>query len=298
MALRSSIFVIFSVFLAAQSLAQPKDEHVTLREFTRLSLDVVPDYGTQLVFPFVLDGTLEPALEINNTNQVGFAAEHTAGQNTILITAKTPQGGGPVSDYRGLLFITVGGYHITIELRTASRISKNIAAILFDIDPDEREYLLSEAVKRKTAQLESDYQARVAALDAQVEARALNLVAELAYARPKTQRVKSADEAILPTNIAIELYADEWKVYPSFAILVFELSNKSAQRLAINNASIVSVAEDDQERSAESTYQCDGALDADARVRCTLTTRERSFIDAERLKLVLTTDRGVAYLSW
>ena len=69
-------------------------------------------------------------------------------------------------------------------------------------------------------------------------------------------------------------------------------------RVAINNANIVSVTEDAQGRTAESTYQCDGSLDADARVRCTLTTRDRSFIDAERLKLVLTTDRGVANLSW
>ena len=123
MALRLSIFAIFSLFLAAQALAQPKDARVTLTEFTRLSLDVVPDLGTQLVFPFVLDGTLEPALEINNTNQVGFEAAHTPGQNTILVTVKTPQGGGPVPDYRGLLFVTVGGYHLTLELRTASRLS-------------------------------------------------------------------------------------------------------------------------------------------------------------------------------
>ena len=95
MASRLLIFVICSFSLLAQASARPTSQHVPLTEFTRLTLDIVPDYGTQLVFPFVLDDALEPALEINNTNKVGFSAAHQEGQNTILVTANTPTAGGP-----------------------------------------------------------------------------------------------------------------------------------------------------------------------------------------------------------
>lgn len=298
MDLRFWLSAIFSALLALPAAAQPTATHVTLAEFTRLSLEVVPDFGTELVFPFVLDDGQTPALEIHNTNDTGFAVDHTAGHNTIVVTVKTPAEGGPVPDYRGLLFINVGGYHLSIELRAVSHVSKNVAQVVFDLAPDAREYLLTEAVKRKTAQLDADFQSRVAALDGQAEARALNLVAELALSHPKTVRVKSAAETTMGAGEAVDLFADEWKRYPSFAVLVFDVTNKSAQRLAVRNAQIQAIGEQDRSKVSDSTFQCDGPLKADTRIHCTLTTRDTPIAEAERLKLVLTTDRGIAELTW
>jgi len=72
--------------------------------------------------------------------------------------------------------VSVGGYRVAIELRTTSRVSKNLAEVIFDLSPEKRDYLITEAVKRRTAQLDLDYQTRVASLDDRVEAKALNLV--------------------------------------------------------------------------------------------------------------------------
>jgi len=246
MASRLLIFVICNILLAPVC-AKPTSKRVPLEEFTRLTLDIVPDYGTQLVFPFVLDG-LEPALEINNTNKTGFTAEHREGQNTILVTAKSPKAGGQVPDYRGLLFVTVGGYRVTIELRTTDRLSKNVAEVIFDLSPEKRDYLITEAVKRRTAQLDQDYQTRIASLDDRVEAKALNLVADLAFSRPSTVRVKTAADVTLQNNIPVEVYVDEWKVYSSFAVLVFELTNRSANQISINTASVTSRSNEDGTR--------------------------------------------------
>jgi len=268
-----------------------------LEAFTRLTLDIVPDYGTQLVFPFVLDG-MEPVLEINNTNKTGFTAEHKEGQNTILVTAKSPKAGGQAPDYRGLLFVTVGGYRVAIELRTTSRVSKNLAEVIFDLSPEKRDYLITEAVKRRTAQLDQDYQARAASLDDRVEAKALNLVADLAFSRPSTVRVKTAADVTLQDNISVEVYADEWKIYGSFAILVFELKNRSAHQIAINMASVTSIAEGGESRVTNGALKCNKTLKADSKIRCSLTTRNRSIVDADRLTLGVNTDRGAIHLAW
>lgn len=298
MASRYLIFVICSVLLLTQASAKPTSKHVPFTEFTRLTLELVPDYGTQLVFPFVLDGAMEPALEINNTNKVGFTAEHQDGQNTILVTVNTPKAGGPAPDYRGLLFITVGGYRVAIELRTTSKVSKNLAEVIFDLSPEQRDYLISEAVKRRTAQLDQDYQARTASLDDQAEVKALNLVADLAFSRPNTVRVKTAADVTLNDTIPVEVYADKWKIYASFAILVFELTNRSPHQISINTASITSIADGGESRVTNGALKCNKPLKADSKTRCSLTTRNRSIVDADRLTLGVNTDRGNITLTW
>jgi len=283
--------------LLAPGYAKPTSKRVPLEDFTRLTLDIVPDYGTQLVFPFVLDG-MEPVLEINNTNKTGFTAEHKAGQNTILVTANTPKAGGQSPNYRGLLFVTVGGYRVAIELRTTSRVSKNLAEVIFDLSPDKREYLITEAVKRRTAQLDQAYQTRIASLDDRVEEKALNLVADLAFSNPSTVRVKTAKDVTLQNNIPVEIYVDEWKIYSSFAILVFELKNRSANQISINTATVTSLSDGDEARVTHGALKCNKPLKADSKVHCSLTTRNRSMVDAERLTLSVNTDRGAINLTW
>jgi hypothetical protein len=290
------LFVICSLLWHAPVAATPASQHVPFTEFTRLTLDIVPDYGTQLVFPFVLDG-MEPALEINNTNSVGFTASHQTGQNTILVTANTPKDGGPAPDYRGLLFVTVGGYRVAIELRTTARVSKNLAEVIFDLSPERREFLITEAVKRRTVQLDQDYQARVAALDTQVEAKALNLVADLASSRPRTVRVKTAEDKTL-NQATVEVYVDEWKVYPSFAILQFELTNRSATLVTVNTARVSRPSDTDGVQVGHGAFTCDRPLKPDDTSRCSFTTRDVALSAAERLTLDVDTDRGALSLTW
>ncbi len=297
MASRLLIFVICNVLWLPPVYAKPTSKRVPLEEFTRLTLDIVPDYGTQLVFPFVLDG-MEPVLEINNTNKTGFTAEHKEGQNTILVTANTPKAGGQSPNYRGLLFITVGGYRVAIELRTTSRVSKNLAEVIFNLSAEQREYLITEAVKRRTAQLDQDYQTRIASLDDRVEAKALNLVADLAFSHPSTVRVKTAEDVTLQNNIPVEIYVDEWRIYSSFAILVFELTNRSANQISINTANVTSRSDEDGSRVTNGALKCNKPLKADSKVRCSLTTRNRSIVESEKLTLSVNTDRGAINLTW
>ncbi|HHJ19292.1 MAG TPA: hypothetical protein ENJ84_05640 [Gammaproteobacteria bacterium] len=298
MALRSLIFGIFSLCLAGPASAQPQALHVTLQEFTRLTLEVVPDLGTQLVFPFALDGNMTPPLEINNTNKIGFSYSHTSGQNTILITANTLEQGGSLPDYRGLLFVSIGGYHLSIDLRTTTRLSRHYAEVVFDLEPPARNHLIAHAVQRKRDELEQRYQQRLAALDEQAARLALAMAGELAETRPKIRRVKSARRVPLANDVMLELYADHWKIYPSLAVLVFEVKNESPRRVVITNSYLETAAGDGQKNLPESSYRCRGALRGDDYITCTLTIRDPASVDAKLLKLVLETDRGRVALSW
>jgi hypothetical protein len=152
-------------------------------------------------------------------------------------------------------------------------------------------------VKRRTAQLDQDYQARIASLDDQVEAKALNLVADLASSKPSNVRVKTAEEMAL-SNATVEVYVDSWKVYPSFAILAFELTNRSATHVTVNTARVSGASEADGSRVTNGALTCDRPLKADSKTRCSLTTRDVALAEAERLTLVVETDRGALSLTW
>jgi len=174
MALKSWIFVISSLAVAAAPAgAEPRVKHVPLKEFTRLTLDIVPDYGTALVFPFILDDNMEPPLQIHNTNKTAFSARYQQGQYTIFVGANPPAQGGPVPNYRGLLYVTVGGYNVTIELRTTTKVARNYSNIVFTLSKEKREYLIRQAVQRRAKALEAKYQKKLAALDRRAEEKAL-----------------------------------------------------------------------------------------------------------------------------
>ena len=297
--LKLSIFGIFSLLLAAGAQAAPRVKHVKLEEFTRFSLDVVPDYGTLLVFPFVLDDGMEPPLQIHNTNEVAFNAEYAKGQYTILVTAKTPQQGGPMPSYRGLLYVTVGGYNVTIELRTTNKISRNYSNVIFQLSPKKREYLIAEAVKRRSAALEAAYRKKVQELDRKAEEKALAIIGQLVRSRGDTRNVKADIEATLPPNVTVSLFADKWQLFRNFAILRFEVENRSPAAVAIDDVKLITRNDDTENPVTVSAYECDELrLAGDSQTSCTLSMLDLAALDADEISLVLVTDRGEVKLSW
>lgn len=295
------IFVIFSTTLLWSHVAdsKPRSKHVKLVEFTKLTLSIVPDYGTLLVFPFVLDDGMEPVLQLHNTNKVAFTVEHAEGQYTVLVTANVPQQGGPLPDYRGLLYITVGGYNVAVELRSTNVVAKNYSDVIFNLSKKEREYLISEAVKRRTVALEKSYQDKLDNLDRLAEEKALQVVGQLVRDKPSSKNVKSDVDATLSHNVVLNVFADEWSLFNSFAILSFEVENKSPSAVNINDVHLMAISEDGQKNIfSTSSYECDGKLMGDALVHCSLSVLDTNVVNADELRLVLKTDRGEATLSW
>src|SRR5690606_3901227 len=109
----SAVLLIFTTTATHGVELRPEFRGVDLKENTMLNLEVMPDAGTQLVFPFELDNPdLLPTLKIRLTNPNGFSVPTEPsqveallkGQNTITIEGKAnPNDPGAV--YLGNLFI-------------------------------------------------------------------------------------------------------------------------------------------------------------------------------------------------
>src|SRR5690606_37676766 len=148
----------------------PTFKEVELKEFTSLQLQILPDAGTQLIFPFLLDNPdLLPSLKVQLTNANGFLVPTEQkdievllkGQNTLSIMGKAnPEAPGAI--YLGNLFISIGGYNLSIGLRTTFDITEHVSNIIFRVDEQAREHMVESAVKRKTKTLDEEYKEKFA----------------------------------------------------------------------------------------------------------------------------------------
>ena len=137
-----------------------KVQRVTLKEQTQVSLRIVPNLGTRLIFPFILDDPeLKPPLNYKLTNAQDFAVARTldalAGQNVFLITAHGKSGA------IGKLYLSVNGYNLALNLVLSHRLSDHISDIYFDLGEDERQFLITKRVEQITEELREDYRLKL-----------------------------------------------------------------------------------------------------------------------------------------
>lgn len=284
---------------------KPEFRRVQLKENTMLNLSVMPDAGTQLVFPFELDNPdLEPSLKIRLTNPDGFSVPTDPkaietllkGQNTITIEGKANPG-DPGAKYLGNLFITIGGYNLSIALRTTYDTTEHVSNIVFDISDEDRTHMIESAVERKTKRLDRRHEEKMAALDQRAKELSLNHVAIMAMETPSTTNFK-ADGRVPIDDYSITVFADKMTQFgEKYHILLFDLENRSSVDFTVQDLQLVAV-NGDREKTIEGSFECDPRLNADTTLSCSFSTLERLMADANRLRLDVVTDRGEGSFQW
>jgi len=302
--LLAASLVIFAITSHAAEL-NPEFRQVDLKENTMLKLEVMPDAGTQLVFPFELDNPdLTPSLKILLTNPNGFSVPTEeseiktmlVGQNTITIEGKANPN-DPRARYLGNLFITIGGYNLSIALKTTYDTTRHVSNIVFNIDDETREHMIEQAVKRKTKNLDRRYDEKVAELDEQAKQMSLSHVAIMAMEDPDTTRFKSDGRVKLGDN-SITVFADRMVSWgQQYYVLLFELENKTNLDFTIQSLKLVSL-DGENERTIEGSFKCDPRLNADTNLKCTFASLSEQLRTAKRLQLRITTDRGEGVFQW
>ncbi|MCP3671500.1 MAG: hypothetical protein GY814_13935 [Gammaproteobacteria bacterium] len=151
------LMLLLSVHVWASGELKPQFERVELKENTVLQLAILPDAGTQLIFPFELNNPdLVPPLKIRLTNTDGFEVPtapkdieiYFQGQNTISILGKPSKDKDAGKQmHRGFLFINVGGYNLSIALHTTYNMKEHVSNIVFDITDAERVHMVEAAIK-------------------------------------------------------------------------------------------------------------------------------------------------------
>ena len=137
-----------------------KVQQIPLLEQTQFTLKVVPNLGTRLIFPFILDNpTLKPPLNYKLTNSNDFAVARNlatlAGQNVFLITASGGKGA------IGKLYMSIAGYHISINLVVSGLVDDHISDIYLQLTTDDRGFLMEHEIDRIKKNLSKSYQNRI-----------------------------------------------------------------------------------------------------------------------------------------
>ena len=301
------IVMAFMACLAQAAPAiNPTYKEVNLSEFTSLSLDILPDAGTQLIFPFILDSPdLSPPLKYKLTNSSGFALakdpsdlmKEVAGQNTLSIIGLAAPGQlNPV--YIGNLFLSVNGYNITIALRTTYDPSQHVTNVVFKIPDDKREFLVDKAAERKIAVMQRNYDEKMKRLDIEAATNSLEHVATLALEEPSSTSFKTEEDLEIGDKRII-VYLNHLLDYNGkYQILLFDLENHNTNDFTVDHLALTSLTDKAGERNISGYFKCDKRLRGDEINHCSFVTTDGNVLDGDRLKLSVSNGRGQGAVTW
>ncbi|KAF0190538.1 MAG: Uncharacterized protein FD165_2619 [Gammaproteobacteria bacterium] len=288
-----------SVTHAAEN--SPKKIHVALQEFTTITIDLVPDLGTRLVFPFVLDETGKDGaipFTMNITNPV-FHADRQPGRNIVVITAPPPADGGDMSGYLGDLFISVAGYNITARLRTVKDWRKQYDDVVFDLSEDDRQRLVDDEVRRRSGVIEEEFRRKQADLDKEAERRALAKVGYLAMQGARESRVREKAKQVFPNGDQLVLYVDTVRGYGPFSVIPVEITANTVGAVQIIDTKLFGKASSDApEQEIPASYHMTRRLEPGDTITGSVSVDHPNIMDMYSLKLVVLTDKGTAELKW
>jgi hypothetical protein len=289
---------------AAPTSAEVRTRHVTLEEFTSITLELVPDLGTRLVFPFRLnEASMQPGFEQSLTNNSVFSYAPKSGdgeafaRNSILLSVDTPKAGGPMPQYKGTYFASIAGYHVTIELTVSQSLDRHVHNVVFELPDDKRDYLIDAAVERRTEQLEQEFEQKKANLQDQVERQSMGYVGMIALETPEYTNVKEGTETTTGQGLAVDVFADRYERYSGLIALRVVVENLTGRRARIQDLRLAG-KRDGQRIAPTTSSQCDGKLRPDASVQCVIATEETSILNTEETTVTVVTDRGEAELKW
>ena len=296
---RAGTLTLLLMATASPALAlEPVIKHVTLKEFTQLTIEIVPDLGTRFVFPFVLDeqDAFVP-FTLNITNPV-FSAAREPGRNAFVVTSPPPSAGGTVPTYIGNLFVSVAGYQISATVKTTNDLSRHVSDIVFDLNDEAREHLIQQTVERRIQGIKDDYARKEAALSEQAEVMALKRIGELALDTPTTRRIHEEQVSKLHNGDEVRLYLKDVKSYDSFHLFRYEIMNDSSERMRIGDAALYLVNEDQTEQRTVAANMLSGRIEPGETINGVIATDDAHVFAANHIKLKIETDQGDLEVRW
>ncbi len=223
--------------------AEPREKTVTLKKITHLVVEIVPDLGTHFIFPFVLDeGDSAIPFTMVSTNKV-FSTERKEKRNSFVVLIdreKIPPQfqGGEMPQYFGNLFLTVGDYMVSIELRTTNDLTRHYTDIVFKFGAIEQEILIQKVIKKRLEKLEAEHSQRMAEIESLAEKKVIGKLGALAIRTPSTRKIKEETIERLGGGEVV-LYVDRSLSYGPFLSIVYEIENKGKSGLTITDINLM-----------------------------------------------------------
>jgi len=314
--------IFCGVLLLVSTLSQaaemnPRQRDIPLTEFTKFSVDVVPDLGVRFIFPFLLNENddIVPFQSVMTNNAVfdidrpGVSKDGQSSKdiphNMFVLTVKKSGLCGKdnalcsngVPEHLGTLFITAGGYNISIKLRSTGHLKKHYEDIVFQLTIDERTHLINRAVDARMKNIEKKVAEQLQGLDQRVEQKAKAYIGFLAIQTPKEHSIKEEFEPRFKEGGQAVIYLEHILVYDTYFMLVFEVENKSAFDINVSGLELSQVVNESQS-TIEGDLSCEMQWRPNKINRCVIVTQSRALLEAKKLMLSVATDRGQVDVSW
>jgi len=294
------LIVCLSCGQAFAASVTPKKRTVELKEFTQIVVDIVPDLGVNIVFPFILDSDKhQPPYIQRLTNDNVFSVtkqEDIRRQNYTSVSVNRPEGGGQVftqNTYIGNLFLSVDGYHISITLKTTTNLKKHFTDIILVPSDKDRKYLIEKEVAHIRKAQNEEHERRLQELDAKAMSMALSKVGSVLVEKPQKINIKEEIEGVISTKETMMMFFDKFYVYNNYTILVYEIQNGSSKDIVVNRTEVSS---SDKERTNVQTVisasTCDRKIKSGETVFCAITTENNIIAKSDLLNISLLTNFG------
>lgn len=237
--------VAFSIHADFNAL-KPISKNIVLEPYTKMVVELVPDFGTRFNFPFILDeGDNIIPYSFYSTNPV-FKALHKPGHSFFLLEINPPEEGGELPLNLGNIFITAGGYHISMIVKSTTDVRKNVSDYVFSLSERDSEDLIQTSVKKRSAALERSFKEKEAGLEQRANELALKKIAMLSMQEPDNSNIKEDVTLELPQGQEITVYMSDMSTYgKKFHVIHYEVTNDTAEVLRILDVSLFTIDKND-----------------------------------------------------
>jgi len=266
---------------------------------TTLIVALVDVFGTRFVFPFVCDeGDAVVPFSLDVTNPL-FVHKRHDGRNFFTIEVDPPKEGGAVPMFLGKLFVSAGGYNLSIVLSTTTVLREHVSDYLFELTEEASEDLIQQAIKKRTRGLEEAYKEKRASLDREAEIIALRKVGMLAMGSPDVKAIKEESQLDLPTGERVLVYLSEMMTFGNkFHVLAYEVTNDTADILRVTDVGLFAADKGGVLQKLTVSNSIMPRIEVGETVRGVVATDSLSINDGARIKLSLVTSQGNVDVSW
>lgn len=281
--------------------AKPRTKTVTLGEFTKLTLDIVPDLGTRFVFPFVLDEESDYVPFTSKITNPVFVSTREKGRHFFVITLPSPKEGGKMPHYLGNLFVNVAGYNITILLRSTNKTSQHYTDVVFELGDRDRQRLIQDSVEKQMAVVKAEYLQKEKDLDKRAHAIALRQLGKLVLDGGDTDRVAEDKEFELSDGSQAILEVNKLHKYDGFRIFSYEFAYDGVSDKPLNILDVQLFGRKKQDEVDElipSVYSMSRRLASGDSTKGYITTDFPDLNVYQSFQIAVSTNRGNLVMNW
>lgn len=293
---------------AAAAAPGPRVVEIPLEPHTRLTIDIVPDLGTRLIFPFSLDaGDSAAPFHMESTNRAFASSQPEGHRNTLVVmlgsevldpaALQAAEGQLVSPQMYGYLFITVGGYQITVLLRGTFDTRNAVSDVVFTLTGEQKRDWLQQAVASETDALRRQFAEQRRELELQGRQQVLAGIARLISSAPSASGLYE-EESFALTSGRLRAEVIERLEWTDTAAFRFELAYGGREPLAVHRVGL-QVRRGERWQEVASGGHWPAQLTDDQRVPAALLIPQRDLVaGAQGYALVITTDQGEARLEW